>query len=156
GARLRDQLRAAARTWSERGRPRGLLWRDEALAEYRRWRARSDAPLAETEAAFAAASLREATRGRRRRLTPATTALVVLSAVAVRLSVLARRAQRSAADAHARLLASWEDQGRELMLSGDLLRGLAYLNAAYQAGADDDALRFLLARGVEALDAQKA
>ena len=40
GARLRDQLRAAARQWDERGRPSGLLWRGDALAEYRLWRAR--------------------------------------------------------------------------------------------------------------------
>src|SRR5262249_13025028 len=41
GARLRDQLRAAARQWDERGRASGLLWRGDALAEYRLWRART-------------------------------------------------------------------------------------------------------------------
>jgi len=46
GARLRDQLRAAARQWQERGRPRGLLWRDDALAECQLWRARYPGRLA--------------------------------------------------------------------------------------------------------------
>ncbi len=40
GAHLRDQLRAAARQWEERGRSSGLLWRGDALTEYRLWRAR--------------------------------------------------------------------------------------------------------------------
>src|SRR6185436_8572749 len=36
--RMRDQVRSAARQWEERGRARGLLWRDEPLAELERWR----------------------------------------------------------------------------------------------------------------------
>src|SRR5262249_6479883 len=49
GARLRDQLRAAARQWEERGRAIGLLWRDDALAEYRLWRARTPGALTASE-----------------------------------------------------------------------------------------------------------
>src|SRR5262249_20877013 len=40
GARFRDQLCSAARQWRERGRSKGLLWRDDALTEYKLWRAR--------------------------------------------------------------------------------------------------------------------
>src|SRR5690606_30242709 len=40
GARLRDQLRVAARQWDERGRSRDLLWRGRALLEYELWRSR--------------------------------------------------------------------------------------------------------------------
>src|SRR5205823_5805462 len=65
GARLRDQLRAAAAQWHERGRPRGLLWRDEALAEYRLWRKRYAAGLTDREESFALASLSDAARQRR-------------------------------------------------------------------------------------------
>ncbi|HEU5055820.1 MAG TPA: protein kinase, partial [Kofleriaceae bacterium] len=67
GARLRDQLRAAARQWEERRRPNGLLWRGEALAEYGLWRARFPGRLTDGEEAFAAASLAEAARARRLR-----------------------------------------------------------------------------------------
>src|SRR5690606_12143793 len=62
GARLRDQLRSAARQWDERGRPRGLLWRDDALAEYVLWRKRQPARLTEVEESFASASLADAAR----------------------------------------------------------------------------------------------
>src|SRR6185503_16638123 len=66
GARLRDQLRAAVRQWEERGRPSGLLWRGDALAEYRLWRERYPGSLTSGEEAFAAASLADAARTRRR------------------------------------------------------------------------------------------
>src|SRR5204863_4539024 len=56
GARLRDQLRAAARQWVDRDRPNGLLWRGDALAELRLWRARTPGALTASEEAFAAAS----------------------------------------------------------------------------------------------------
>lgn len=65
-ARLRDQLRIAAKQWEERGRVKGLLWRDEALTEYQLWRARYSGKLTEIEEAFAQASLSEARRGVRR------------------------------------------------------------------------------------------
>src|SRR6185295_8527619 len=53
GARLRDQLRAAARQWDDRKRPSGLLWRGDALAEYRLWRGRHPGALTDVERAFA-------------------------------------------------------------------------------------------------------
>ncbi|MEW6733195.1 MAG: protein kinase [Acidobacteriota bacterium] len=65
--RLRDQLRSAANQWHERGRPQGLLWRDEALIEYRIWRASYPGKITEIEAAFANASLADAVRIQRRR-----------------------------------------------------------------------------------------
>ncbi len=64
--RLRDQLRIAAKQWDERGRVKGLLWRDEALTEYQLWRSRYSGKLTELEEAFAQASLSEARRGLRR------------------------------------------------------------------------------------------
>ena len=67
GSRLRDQVRAAARQWDDRRRPRGLLWRAEALEEYRLWRARYPGTLTEVEDAFGTASIRDASRGRRTR-----------------------------------------------------------------------------------------
>jgi serine/threonine protein kinase/tetratricopeptide (TPR) repeat protein len=68
GTRLRDQLRTAARQWVERGRSRGILWRGDALLEYRVWRSRYPGSLTDAEEAFARASLHEEERGRRRRL----------------------------------------------------------------------------------------
>src|SRR6185503_8316926 len=56
GARLRDQLRTAARQWEERNHAKGLLWRDEALAEYKLWRPRYPGKLTESEEKFASSS----------------------------------------------------------------------------------------------------
>ena len=56
-ARLRDQLRSTARQWAERGKPQGLLWRDEVLAEYRTWRKRYTGAVTEVEAEFGDNSL---------------------------------------------------------------------------------------------------
>lgn len=46
------RLRIAARQWRESGKPGGLLWREEALAEARRFRERSRVELARTEQEF--------------------------------------------------------------------------------------------------------
>jgi WD40 repeat protein len=155
GGRLLDQLRIAARTWQERGRPRGLLWREEALAEYKLWRARSPAALTEGERAFAAASLREETRGRRWRRGLAAAVILALGATAILLYLVGRQSERLAAENRRRLLASYEDQGRQLLLAGDAQRGLAYLVEARAQGADDPTLGFLVARGIEQLAPQR-
>jgi WD40 repeat protein/serine/threonine protein kinase len=103
GARLRDQLRAAARQWDERGRPRGLLWRDEALVEYQLWRARYPGTLTEIEDGFARASVADAARGRRLRRGILVTVLALLAG-AVAVLIYARdqaAAQRETARAAA-------------------------------------------------------
>jgi WD40 repeat protein/energy-coupling factor transporter ATP-binding protein EcfA2 len=65
GQRLTHALRQAAREWQTRGRPRGLLWRDEALADLTRWRRRATDRLTGEEAAFVAASEADEKRGSR-------------------------------------------------------------------------------------------
>src|SRR5262249_45190697 len=68
GARMRDEIRAAAHHWHGRGRPRGLLWRDDSLAELERWLRRpGGAALSDLEAAFIEASRRVARRSSRTR-----------------------------------------------------------------------------------------
>src|SRR4029078_12058519 len=85
GARLRDQLRSADRQWAARGPPQGLLWRGDALAEYRLWRARYPGALSAVEEAFGADSIADATRGRRWRTAALAT---VLAAMALALAIL--------------------------------------------------------------------
>jgi serine/threonine protein kinase len=82
GARMRDQLRIAARQWNDRVRPRGLLWRDDVLADLERWlrRARPVA-LSELEAAFVDASRRHAGRAARLRRALVLIAIGVLIAL---------------------------------------------------------------------------
>ncbi|HEV7555031.1 MAG TPA: hypothetical protein VGO00_06250, partial [Kofleriaceae bacterium] len=64
GARMREQLRTAARQWDERRRPRGQLWRDDTLVDLQRW-LRNKPALTELEAAFADASGAAMRRSRR-------------------------------------------------------------------------------------------
>jgi len=155
-ARMRHQLRGAARQWDERGRGKGLLWRKEALMEYRLWRSRDPGRLTEVEEAFAHASLAEEARGRRLQRTALVAVLVGLSiglAVLYRANRIARENERIA---QARLTASYEEQGRQLLLAGDPLRGIVYLDRAMQQGAEGPALRYLLGRATRMLDAQVA
>jgi WD40 repeat protein len=169
GARLRDQLRAAARQWEERGRPSGLLWRGDALAEYRLWRSRQPGALTASEEAFAAASLADASRGaRRRRAAIGGAFAALLAGLVVVLFMNARVArQRAAAEEHRvraeenereaeagkqklheLLLGQYESQGRRLVLSGDPLQGLAYLAKAGEMGARGPAHELAVAQAL--------
>jgi WD40 repeat protein len=169
GARLRDQLRAAARQWEDRGRPRGLLWRDDALAEYRRWRARAPGALTASEEAFAARSLADAARSRRLRRGLVAGSFVVLTAGVVVLTTMnartdeqrraavaaradaersSREAQDNARRVEAAMTAQYEEQGRQALLAGRVPEALVYLSEAYGRGADSPALRFMLGQAV--------
>jgi len=168
GRRFHEQLRAAARQWDDRGRPRGLLWRGDALAELSVWRARHQPSLTRLEDGFAAASNADSARGRRVRRTVVAAAIVVLTvavAVLARLNTVAKR-ERSTADrersraeelqhdAEQRVIAQHEEQGRQALLAGDSLRAAVYLSAAFSAGADDPGLRYLLGRALRPLEAE--
>jgi WD40 repeat protein len=67
GRRTLMALRNAAQEWESRGRPRGLLWRDEVLEEYRVWARRVTPRLTARERGFADASLAEEARVKRLR-----------------------------------------------------------------------------------------
>jgi WD40 repeat protein len=155
-ARLRDQLRIAAQQWHERGRPRGLLWRGEALEDYRRWRKQWPGAVPTTDLAFATASLDDDARGRRIRRAIAASAVSLLVAGVAALAVLYRSSSHNAAAAHDRLIASYEEQGRRLLLDGEYLRALTYLAEAYDQGDESTAVRFLLARAERLASAELA
>jgi WD40 repeat protein len=164
GARLRDQLRAATRQWDERLRPSGLLWRGDALAEYRLWRARYPGALTASEEAFAAASLSDAARGRRLRRLALASVIAGLAVVAVALFIQNTRVERqrararanearaeaSADELHALLRNQFEGLGRRLLLDDDPAQALAYLHEAEKLGARGTAHDFLVADAVRA------
>ncbi|MCE9576714.1 MAG: WD40 repeat domain-containing protein, partial [Deltaproteobacteria bacterium] len=152
GARLRDQLRTAAQQWHARDRARGLLWRDDALDDYRRWRARWPDPLPALDEEFASASLADAARGRRRRRALMASAATILVGATVALSLLYRASEENATVAQDRLVASYVESGRRWLIDGDYLRALPYLSAAYSAGDDTPALRFMLHRAMKLAD----
>ena len=154
-ARLRDQLRAAARQWSERGRSRGLLWRGDALLEYRVWRARYQGALTDVEHEFARASRREETRGRRLRSLAVGAAFALLCAGLVIVLQQRNRADALATQSQQRLIALYLEQGRQKLAEGDPLRAFPYLAEARRSGADDTAVRFLLTRSMQFLAGQE-
>ena len=161
GARLRDQLRVAARQWEERRRPGGLLWRGEALAEYRLWRSRAEGRLTDSEEAFAAASLADAARARRLRRALVATTIIGLCAVVVALLFLnaqvtrsKERSDQSATELSRLVRKQYESQGRQLVLAGDPVHGLAYLAKAGELGAAGPAHDFLLAEAVRATEGE--
>ena len=162
GARLRDQLRAAARQWEERGRAGGLLWRDEALAEYQIWRSRYPGALTASEEAFGAASMADAARGRRRRrgvIASAFLVLVVLLGVALRQRARAAESERVAAaserEVTRRLIALNEEQGRQALLEEKPGRALGYLAEALHLGGSGITLEFLIAQALRPLEARR-
>ncbi|GAB4568606.1 MAG: serine/threonine-protein kinase [Haliangiales bacterium] len=77
------QLRAAAKLWQRRGRPRGLLWRDDAMREAQRWRRRYQSELPALQREFLAATFTLATRTQRRRRLLVTGTIVFLSLLVV-------------------------------------------------------------------------
>ena len=99
GARLRDQLRQAARLWDERGRPIGLLWTGPSFSEYVAWRARYVGRLTALEQAFGKAM--EAQAGRRRgqarmAIASAFAALIIVLAVVSQLWIRSRASEQRA------------------------------------------------------------
>ena len=155
--RVRDQLRASARQWAERDRPRGLLWRDEVLAEYRLWRTRYTGALTEVEQHFARASVEQADRALRRRRVLVTGAFAVLAAGAIAMSLLsvkasrsadeatrsAGEATRSAGEAKKLLVDSYFEQARTALLDGRNVTALDYIHRAHDAGLDSLSLQLM-------------
>jgi len=137
-ARLRDQVAEAAKQWDARGRPRGLLWRDDALAEYRAWRRRWTEPSTALERAFGAASEAEARRARRTR----GLALAAIGvALAIGLVVLYRA--RGRAERQNRTLLG--EQALAELGTDHATRALPYLVELLREGDDTPSIRFLIA-----------
>ncbi len=155
GARLRDQVRAAAKQWDTSGRPRGLLWRDEVLLELERWRQRPDVTLTQLETSFADASAAAVKRVRRIRRALVGTAFAMLLGGMLVLLQLNRRAEDARGEAQRRLLDLYVEQGRQALLANDSMRALLYLSTARSAGADGADIRFMVARASADLDAEQ-
>src|SRR6185436_16049752 len=144
GSRFHEQLRSAARQWHDRDRPRGLLWRGDALAEYQLWRKRHAASLTPLETEFGGASVAEAARGRRLRRAIAAVAAVVTAVFVVALWRANLGANRAKHEAEGLLRDSYLEQGRLRVLEGDRLGALAPLASAYRMGSTGPATRLLL------------
>ena len=148
GARLREQLRSAAAQWHERGRPRGLLWLGDPFTEYTRWRARHSGPLTDIEAAFAAASAREAAHNRRNRGLLLLAGFAALSTIAIVLLVSRQRTEAANRSLQDNLQRQWEARGQRDVLDGKPLEALVELAHAGKLGARGRVHDFLVAAAV--------
>jgi WD40 repeat protein/DNA-binding winged helix-turn-helix (wHTH) protein len=111
-ARLRDELRQAARIWHEHGRTDDLLWSGSAYRELALWRERYPGGLSELEEAFATAMASAALHRRRRRRATAAAVIVAAVAVAVVTTALWRQSEL-----RARQVEAWRlsDLARRMM-----------------------------------------
>jgi WD40 repeat protein/serine/threonine protein kinase len=152
GARMRDQLRAAARQWEDRGRSRGLLWRDEVLLDLERWLRRpTGVTLSDRETAFVEASrrvARGARRGRRGFVLLLFAILIAFGGVQYRNGIAIREAKAKADDL---LTRSYVEHARNALLEGKFAESLAYIWHAVQRGDDSSVSRFMLDRAAQPL-----
>ncbi len=154
-ARMRDQVRSAARQWDERGRARGLLWRDDALAELELWRIRyQEHGLTSTERAFADASRAAAARGRRVRRLASAAAFAALAIALAIMFWLRGEAAHQRRLVQEQLVRSYLERGQQALLGGDVEAALESLEAAYRMGNRSPAVRFMMARARESKEAE--
>ncbi len=156
GARLRDELRAAAVQWDRRGRPRGLLWRDDALAEYRIWRARYEGALTEVEEVFGRESTAVARRGRRQWQAVIAASFAMLAAGLAVLFVMHQRAEDARAEVSRQLLDSYLEQGSQALRSDDYYEAILFLSKAFEMGAEGPEIELMLSMAAAAFEPQVA
>jgi WD40 repeat protein/serine/threonine protein kinase len=140
GARMREELRTAAKQWDARKRPVDLLWRGDALIEYRLWRQRHPDGLTSAESAFADASVAHERRAVWRRRVLLSGAFLALAGFSVALWTLKGRADTAARETKQRLIASYIDQARTKLQDGRRWQALARVIAAQKLGASGPVL----------------
>jgi WD40 repeat protein len=154
GARMREQVRAAARSWHDRGRPRGLLWRDELFTDVERWLRRSGpGALGDLETVFVEACRRRVKWKRRWLLGLAAAGLLIAFGGFQYRALRARLAQRIA-ETH--VTQSYVEQGRHALLDGKHAEALIHLSEAHRRGDLSPGVEFMLARAAQPFFAIRA
>ncbi len=145
GALLRDQLRQAARLWSEKNRTGDLLWTGTAYEEFELWRERYPGKLTSAESDFARAMASKARRRKRLLRTTVASVIVALATIAVTIGILGYRAARSRDRAEAE--AQRAEAGKLLALAraavaSDSTSPLAYVRKSLELADTPEARRF--------------
>jgi eukaryotic-like serine/threonine-protein kinase len=111
---LIDQLRTAARQWSQKGRSPDLLWRGDTADEAKKFRRRYKGPLSETEKAFLDEIINYEVAVQRRRRAAVIGAFVGLGALVVAAMIALVIIQKSRTEAkHQAVLAQQAEQVSE-------------------------------------------
>ena len=163
GARMREQLRIAAKQWDRNDRIRELLWGKELVGEFNRLGKLPSMRMTKVEQEFLRLSRSEVLRWRRR----VQAALLLLFAILAGATALlyranneaqdsARNARKSATELQLVLAQSHAERGRQELIADHRLRAATYLSAAFSSGLDTPAVRFLLGRALSSLDGQGA
>jgi DNA-binding winged helix-turn-helix (wHTH) protein/WD40 repeat protein len=139
-ARLRDELRQAARTWDEHDQSDDLLWTGSAYREFVVWRERYPGGLSDTEESFGEAMTRHARRRRRRRRTAIAAAFVILLAA---LAIIGGFWRRSVAEVQRAEASKLVTLGTA-MLDTDRSAGLAFAIASLERADTPQARRLAL------------
>jgi DNA-binding winged helix-turn-helix (wHTH) protein/WD40 repeat protein len=137
-ARLRDQLRQAARTWDEQGRTDDTLWTGAAYREYSVWRENYPGGLTELEEDYASAMISHAKRRKRRRRIAVAAVLVLAAVVATVTTGLWRRSVVQERRAEAQKLIALG----QVQLEDYPTAALAYATQSLEL-ADSEEARFL-------------
>ena len=171
-ARMVAQIRASARHWHDRGRPRGLLWGDDALAELERWMARTGAGLTPLELAFVdacraqEAQRQEASRRHRRWIRRGALAVAIATLAGIVVGMQCRASSRTEeAEQRAQLTKHFAEQarrqaeieqGRAALLHGEFAEARPHLADAYYGGERSVSTEFMFARALHATLAERA
>jgi WD40 repeat protein len=139
-ARLRDELRQAARTWDQHGRTIDLLWTGTAYREYGVWRERYPGGLTELEEDFAGAMTTHARRIKRRRRVAISALFVILLAV---LGVVGVSRQQAVAEANRAEASKLVALGR-MVLDTDRTGAITYAIASLERSDTPEARRLAL------------
>ncbi|HEY3804217.1 MAG TPA: protein kinase [Kofleriaceae bacterium] len=142
-----SQLRGAAKQWEQKGRPEGLLWRNEAMEEARRWRTRfqRELPARENDFLDAVLGLAERAARRRRRIIVGSFAflLALVAAAGVALFLIKDAEQKAIHAQHDAEQAEQQEQEKATALAkslDDIRRADTARDAAEQAArqAEDE------------------
>jgi WD40 repeat protein len=142
-ARLRDQLRQAAKTWDEHGRSDDTLWSGAAYREFASWRERYPGGLSELEDDYARAMTAYAKRRKRRRRVAVAAAFVVLLVVLGVVGVSRQQAIAEASRAEAAKLVALA----QARLQTDPTEALAFTTASLEV-TDTPAARSFMMRAL--------
>ncbi len=140
GAKLRDDLRQAAKMWVDRHRSEDLLWTGTAFREFQLWHERYPGGLTEVEESFARAMAAKAERKKKRRRLAMVASLVLAFGIAAVTGTLWRRSVAETRRAEAsKLLALGKVE-----LEGNSTNALAYATASLELADTPEARRFAL------------
>jgi WD40 repeat protein len=143
GARLRDELRQAARLWDDHERSSDYLWTGTAFREFSVWREHYPGGLSELEEGFASAMTSLATRRRRTRRAALAATISLLLAVLAVVGTLWRRSVQEARRAEAAKLLALGQLRLEDYPTATLAHAIASLELADTPEARRLALRAL-------------